>query len=72
MSDTPDRSAPTSCPFCGSTRIVMTGLEKKAPQADHYWLCARCRELWHPRRLKRIEASPGARGRARARRGFDV
>jgi hypothetical protein len=54
MSDTPDRSAPTSCPFCGSTQIVMTGRETKASLADHYWLCARCRELWHPRRLKRL------------------
>jgi hypothetical protein len=61
MSATPDRSAPTFCLFCRSTQIVMTGLETKASLADHYWLCARCRELWNPGLLKRIKPPPRRR-----------
>lgn len=41
--------SPTSCPFCGSTKIK-TASEKADSSA--YWRCEVCGDMWNPSRLR--------------------
>jgi predicted Zn finger-like uncharacterized protein len=41
------RVAPTSCPACRSSSIVTTA---KSPDADSYWRCTSCGEVWNASR----------------------
>jgi transposase-like protein len=54
MSDTADDPAapfpPTSCPFCGSTRIISVHDRTTLPE-DQYWHCETCHQVWNPGRL---------------------
>lgn len=46
---------PSICPFCGSSHIVTVADVKgtaKMKDADRYWRCETCREMWNPGRLK--------------------
>jgi predicted Zn finger-like uncharacterized protein len=45
-----DAEAPTLCPACTSATIVTTG---KTADADSYWRCMRCGEVWNPSRRQR-------------------
>ncbi|MGE5243524.1 MAG: MJ0042-type zinc finger domain-containing protein [Betaproteobacteria bacterium] len=38
---------PSSCPFCQSSSIVTTA---KSPDADSYWRCTECGEVWNASR----------------------
>ena len=38
---------PTSCPACQSSTIVTTA---KSPDADSYWRCEHCGEVWNASR----------------------
>jgi predicted Zn finger-like uncharacterized protein len=37
-------AVPASCPFCHSSSIVTTA---KGHDADAYWRCEKCGELWN-------------------------
>jgi hypothetical protein len=46
---------PVECPFCLSTHVVTTAdVKGKAPvkDADRYWRCAACGEVWNPGRAR--------------------
>ena len=54
MTTPPIRSAPhtpevPSCPFCGSTHVVSVG---RAIDADKYWRCQGCGDIWNAGRLQ--------------------
>jgi predicted Zn finger-like uncharacterized protein len=51
------RTVPASCPACRSSSIVTTA---KIPDADSYWRCASCGEIWND--LRRQTPQYGARG----------
>lgn len=38
---------PASCPACRSSRIVTT---EKSPDAESYWRCTACGEVWNDAR----------------------
>ena len=40
----PDYNAPTNCPSCRSTEISTVS---KVADADSYWRCKRCGEVWN-------------------------
>jgi predicted Zn finger-like uncharacterized protein len=40
-------AAPASCPACKSSSIVTTA---KIPDADSYWRCTSCGEVWNDSR----------------------
>jgi predicted Zn finger-like uncharacterized protein len=40
-------AAPASCPACRSSSIVTTS---KSPDADCYWRCTSCGEVWNDSR----------------------
>ena len=40
---------PASCPSCQSTLIVTTA---KSPDADSYWRCTKCGEVWNASRMQ--------------------
>lgn len=42
-------SAPGSCPFCQSSMIVTTS---KSPDAESYWRCTNCGEVWNVSRAQ--------------------
>ena len=42
-------TAPTTCPFCRSTSIVTTA---KSPDADSYYRCTTCGEIWNAARYE--------------------
>src|SRR5438552_14897515 len=46
-SASPDHVAPASCPACRSSSIVTTA---KSPDADSYWRCTTCGEVWNDSR----------------------
>ena len=51
------KTAPESCPSCKSSTIVTTA---KIPDADSYWRCTSCGEVWND---SRRQTSPyGSRG----------
>src|SRR6476619_4836873 len=39
--------APATCPTCQSSAIVT---KAKSPDADSYWRCTKCGEIWHASR----------------------
>jgi predicted Zn finger-like uncharacterized protein len=41
--------APANCPTCRSRDVVTTS---KVANADSYWRCASCGEVWNAARLK--------------------
>jgi predicted Zn finger-like uncharacterized protein len=41
---------PSACPACQSSAIVTT---VKKPDADTYWRCAKCGEIWNVARRRR-------------------
>ena len=41
---------PAACPACHSSSIVTT---VKKPDADTYWRCAKCGEIWNVGRRRR-------------------
>ena len=43
----PEAVIPTSCPACQSSTIVTTA---KSPDADSYWRCEHCGEVWNASR----------------------
>ena len=43
------RNGPASCPACQSTILVTTA---KSPDADSYWRCTKCGEVWNDARRK--------------------
>jgi hypothetical protein len=48
-------SAPVDCPFCTSTHVVTAAdVKGKATvkDADRYWRCAACGEVWNPARSR--------------------
>jgi hypothetical protein len=48
-------AAPVDCPFCRSTQVVTAAdVKGKATvkDADRYWRCAACGEVWNPGRAK--------------------
>jgi len=54
MKRTPSTSSaaavtPASCPACQSTLIVTTA---KIPDADSYWRCRSCGEVWNASRMR--------------------
>jgi predicted Zn finger-like uncharacterized protein len=51
------RTVPASCPTCRSSAIVTTA---KIPDADSYWRCTSCGEVWNDSR--RQTPQYGARG----------
>ena len=50
------RAVPASCPTCRSSAIVTTA---KIPDADSYWRCTSCGEVWND---SRRQPQYGARG----------
>jgi predicted Zn finger-like uncharacterized protein len=38
--------APATCPTCHSSAIVT---KAKTPDADSYWRCTKCGDMWKPR-----------------------
>jgi|SwirhirootsSR3_FD_contig_31_1112234_length_583_multi_2_in_0_out_0_2 hypothetical protein len=50
-------SSPQSCPSCLSPSILSTA---KIPDANSYWRCSRCGEVWNPAR-RATEATQGWR-----------
>jgi transposase-like protein len=42
-------SAPTKCPFCQSLEISTTS---KISDADSYWRCKHCGEVWNEGRVR--------------------
>jgi formate dehydrogenase maturation protein FdhE len=40
---------PTSCPFCGSTKVTAAG---EKVDASTYWRCAVCGDMWNVSRLR--------------------
>jgi predicted Zn finger-like uncharacterized protein len=40
---------PPACPSCGSTVTVTTSA---SPNADSYWRCTKCGEVWNVARLQ--------------------
>jgi len=49
MNNSEPLPAPTTCPFCGSTKIA-TASEKADVSA--YWRCEVCGEMWNVGRLQ--------------------
>jgi len=41
--------APASCPTCHSTSIATAS---KIPDADSYWRCTQCGDIWNAARLQ--------------------
>jgi predicted Zn finger-like uncharacterized protein len=41
------RTVPASCPTCRSSSIVTTA---KSPDAESYWRCTNCGEVWNDSR----------------------
>ena len=41
--------APSHCPTCRSREVITTS---KVANADSYWRCAACGEVWNAARLK--------------------
>jgi hypothetical protein len=52
-----DVEVPSLCPACASESIATTG---KTGDADSYWRCLRCGEVWNPARRR---GRPGYRER---------
>ncbi len=46
---------PTSCPFCGSSRIKTTS---EKTDASSYWRCEGCGDMWNVDRLKALPSRP--------------
>ena len=44
-----DHVTPATCPACRSTSIVTTA---KIPDADSYWRCTSCGEVWNAARAQ--------------------
>jgi transposase-like protein len=53
-----DMESPSRCPACAAETIATTG---KTADADSYWRCLRCGEVWNPARRQR--GRPGYRER---------
>lgn len=49
FSSSSDWVRPVSCPTCKSTSIVTTA---KQPDADSYWRCSDCGDVWNAARAK--------------------
>jgi len=49
--------APTACPACRSASIVTTS---KIPDAESYWRCQTCGEIWNVSRSRERPNQPGA------------
>jgi predicted Zn finger-like uncharacterized protein len=47
VSPSADTTAPSSCPACQSKSIATT---VKVPDANSYWRCASCGEVWNASR----------------------
>jgi ribosomal protein L37AE/L43A len=58
--DTPAAHTPTECPFCQSRSLAST--DRKI-NAESYWRCERCGQIWNPARLH----VPGNSGYIRGR-----
>ncbi len=43
------RNGPAACPACQSTVLVTT---TKSPDADSYWRCTKCGEVWNDSRRR--------------------
>ena len=54
-STSPAHVAPATCPKCQSSLIVT---KAKSPDADTYWRCTRCGEVWNASRT--VFDRPGA------------
>jgi transposase-like protein len=55
-------SAPVDCPSCGSTHVVTAAdVKGKAPvkNADRYWRCAACGQVWNPGRARAHQERTG-------------
>ena len=53
---TVDTITPGTCPFCRSSSIVT---KTKSPDADTYWRCLTCGEIWNgSRSVTRTQAVP--------------
>ncbi len=62
FADSSDRAAvpdarPTGCPACASAQITTTA---KTPDANSYWRCTACGEVWNMSRRKTQQAALGA------------
>jgi hypothetical protein len=54
-------SAPVDCPFCASMHVVTAADVKGKPavkDADRYWRCAACGEVWNPGRARAQHERP--------------
>jgi predicted Zn finger-like uncharacterized protein len=59
LSATAPHVPPTSCPSCQSPTIVTTA---KIPDADSYWRCTQCGDVWNgSRRQVRQQRAPSWR-----------
>ena len=47
--------APSTCPSCKSAVIKTMS---KAPNADSYWRCETCGDVWNDSRAQRVHARP--------------
>lgn len=47
--DAPDTTAPSNCPSCRSTDVSTTS---KVVNAESYWRCAACGEVWNAGRRR--------------------
>lgn len=52
--------APATCPTCRSTLVVT---KAKSPDADSYWRCTSCGEVWNAARIRTGRPSGGYRWR---------
>jgi transposase-like protein len=50
-----EASAPQTCPFCRSQHVATTS---KSVNADAYWRCHTCGQIWNPSRLKVVFVRP--------------
>jgi hypothetical protein len=56
----PPEPAPTSCPKCQSTKIVTSA---KKHNAESYWRCTACGEIWNVKRSHQPNQFGGNRWR---------
>jgi predicted Zn finger-like uncharacterized protein len=50
--EVPGHNGPASCPSCTSADIVSTA---KIPDANSYWRCSNCGEVWNPGRRRMMQ-----------------
>lgn len=50
-------TVPSACPACRSSSITTTS---KSPQADSYWRCSACGEVWNAARRQDVRRGANA------------